>query len=136
MYNKYDFHIKNSLFIGDYIINNKKIKLDNDIIILDNNDFNNTINVVGQLNNVMGNNILYVIDNNHQSNKLLYFSKEIVLPSNFYDINNFVRDRETKFNYLRLKYFHKKYKVFHYNGSSALSYFLLEDFHIKSENNK
>jgi len=127
MYNKYDFIIKNKLFIGDYIVNNKKIKLDDDIIVLGTNDFNKNINVIGKLNTVMCNSIFFNKDNNSQNNKLLFLSKELVLPHNFYDIDNFVKAREHKFDYLRLKYFLKNKKVLHYNGSSALSYFLLDD---------
>ena len=129
MYNKYDLKLINTYFFGDYIINKKKpiIKYDSNNIILDfgSNNFNNDINVIATINKS------YFIDYTYNYNlkgKIFFLSLPYSIPNNFYNINEFIINRENKFYFLKKKYFNKYNKVEQYNyNSKNLKYFLLEN---------
>jgi hypothetical protein len=137
MYNKYDKKFINTKFIGDYLIDGKKLNFDNKIIKpnytnyeglpidIGSNDYNKDINVIGIVKKTLFNNFEYRKDH---INKFLFLSKPLTLPKNFYNINEFIVAREKKFNFLREKYLRNKNKVYHYDGKdNHLKYFLLED---------
>ncbi len=62
-------------------------------------------------------------------NKLLFLSEDFKLPYNFYNVNNFIINREYYFYNLRKKYLKTTFKILQYDGNNSklLKYFLLED---------
>jgi hypothetical protein len=126
MYNKYDVKLLNTYFIGDYLINDKKPNIKFPYVEFGTNDYNNLVSVVGKIVKVMFKNFTYI---NNLDDKLLYLSNNFNISKNFYDINQFVKEREDYYNKLRKKYYNGKiFNVEHYTKNSKyLKYFLLED---------
>jgi hypothetical protein len=126
MYNKYDLKLINTYFVGDYLINDKKPKIEYPFIELGKNDFNKLVSVIGKMSRNMFKDFTYT---NDLDNKFLYLSNDFEIPKNFYDIDIFVKLREEYYNKLRKKHYSGKvFNVEHYTGNSKyLKYFLLED---------
>ena len=129
MYNKYDLTFLNDYigqYRGDYIVDNKKIIINNVILELGRNDFNLKLNTICKMKTQFFNKIRY---EKNLKNKLLFLSDDFIIPNNFYDINNFIITRESILYKLRQKYFNKNIKVEHYDNkpSNKIKYFLLED---------
>ena len=111
---------------GNYIVDNKKIIINNGILELGRNDFNLKLNTICKMKTQFFNKIRY---EKNLKNKLLFLSDDFIIPNNFYDINNFIITRENILYKLRQKYFNKNIKVEHYDNkpSNKIKYFLLED---------
>lgn len=126
MYNKYDLKLLNTKFIGEYIMDNKKIKINYPYLDFGKNDFDNSVSVISKIKKLMFINFTY-IDN--LSNKFLFLSQKFDIPENFYDVDKFIKNREIYYHMLKNKYLIKKsYMIEHYNGNSEyLKYFLLSD---------
>jgi hypothetical protein len=126
MYNKYDFKLNNTYYVGDYIVNNKKPKLKYPFFEFGKNDFNDSVNVLAKIRQTMFKNFTYV---DNLTDKFLYLSNDFNISENFYDINKFVEEREKYYYLLRKKHYNTKmFKVEHYSENSKhLQYFLLED---------
>lgn len=128
MYNKYDLVLtenKNKKFYGEYIINNKKLTINDLFIDLKQNDYNENLNVICKIKEPFFINFRY---ENKLKNKFLYLSNNFTIPDNFYNINEFIITREKKYYELRKKYYNKNIKVYKYTKTSTYnSYFLLND---------
>jgi len=126
MYNKYDLKLINTYYVGDYIINDKKPKLNYPFFEFGENDLNNNVSVIGKISRPMSKDFTYT---KNLANKFLYLSNEFNISNNFYEINKFVEEREKYYNQLRKKHYGGKiFNVEHYKENSKyLKYFLLED---------
>ena len=129
MYNNYDVVLtenKKTKFYGEYIVNNKKILINGLNIELGQNDFYTNLNVICQIKQPFFINFRY---EKKLKNKLLYLSEKYKIPDNFYNINEFVIERENKYYELRKKYYNKNIKVNKYTKKSIYnSYFITDDF--------
>jgi hypothetical protein len=127
MYNKYDLVLTNNKnkFYGEYIVDNKKIIINNFFIELGHNDYYQNLNVICKIKEPFFINFRY---ENKLKNKLFYLSNIFNIPDNFYNINKFVIDREKVYYELRKKYYNKKININRYTKiNTNNSYFLLND---------
>ena len=123
--------MNNTYFNSDYVVNNKKIKINYPIIDFGMNDYNKKIHVIAKILDSYFVNQIY---KPNLINKLLYLSQEFNISMNLYDVDEFVKKREEKFYYLRKKYLNKAYRIDQFNKDNIdnkydkkLKYFLLDD---------
>jgi hypothetical protein len=128
---KYDEKLNNTYFNSDYVVNNKKIKINYPIIDFGMNDYNKKIHVIAKIVDSYFVNQIY---KPNLINKLLYLSQVFNISMNLYDVDEFVKKREEKFYYLRKKYLNKAYRIDQFNKNNIdnkydkkLKYFLLDD---------
>jgi hypothetical protein len=126
MYNKYDLSLKDTFFIGDYIIDEKIPVIKYPFIEFGKNDFNDKVTVIGKISRTMFQDFNYYEE---LQNKFLYLSNNFSITENFYKIDKFIILREKFYDKLRIKYFDEKpISVNHYEENSKnLKYFLLND---------
>ncbi len=127
MYNKYDLVLTNNKkkFYGEYIVDNKKIIINNYFLELGQNDYYQNLNVICKIKEPFYINFRY---ENKLKNKLFYLSNIFNIPNNFYNINKFIIDREKIYYKLRKKYYNKKININRYTKiNTENSYFLLND---------
>ena len=71
MYNKYDYKLLNTYYVGDYLIDDKKPKLNYPFFEFGKNDFNESVNVIGKISRSMFKDFTYT---ENLTNKFLYLS--------------------------------------------------------------
>ena len=134
MYNKFQEQIKDTPFIGDSIIHNKKPKLnikdDKYYLEFGSTYTNNDIDVIFYVDLVIYKEFRW--NNYNNKNKWLLLSNEKKLNELFWNIDKFIEWRENNVYYLRKKYFKmdRKVKKFDKNEKDILEtrYFLMDDF--------
>lgn len=106
--NKYD-----KLFLGYYLLDKQVISYDKEQIYFGTSIFNEDIHQYGKLKISLMRN--YYFNDKNLSNEYLFLNKHLVIPSNFYDINKYVVERENLAYLRRKKYFKHTKKLIEYS---------------------
>lgn len=134
MYTELDLKLQPSLendssFIGDYIINNKNVKYIKkyNLLLLGKNDFCNDVNMIGKITKLLFKKQKKY--NLNLNNKLLYLGHKITLNKNFFNLDEFIIERENEMYKLRIKYMKSNQKInkFSNKQSNNLEYFLIKN---------